>query len=86
MALYLSTDKGATWTMTRQITKNSARNQSYARRVENANAEFTALWADGDPTGFSPSHLYFCDASGQNVFELPYRMDGNFAKPTPVKP
>ena len=85
MALWTSVDNGATWTMTRQITKGSARNQSYARRPVDAHDPFWAFWADGDPTRFSVSTLYFCDSTGQKVFQLPAHMDGEFAAPLEVK-
>ncbi len=81
MALWTSLDKGQTWTMTRQITQDSPRNHSYARRPLDAHDPFWAFWADGDPTMLSPSHLYFCDSTGERVFELPYDMTEEFAKP-----
>lgn len=86
MALWTSRDQGQTWAMTRQITARSTLNHSYARRPENARDPFFAFWADGDPTQFSVSHLYFCDARGQHVFQLPYEMSDELARPVEVKP
>ena len=86
MALWTSARAGQSWTMTRQITVGSARNHDYARRPVNAHDPFWAFWADGDPTKMSESRLYFCDSSGQKVFQLPTQMDGDFAAPIAVKP
>lgn len=86
MALWTSQDTGVTWKMTRQITHDSARNHSYARRPENVSDPFFAFWADGDPTQLSESHLSFCDSSGQHVYQLPYDMTGDFARPVEVTP
>jgi len=80
MALWTSTDDGNTWTMTRQLTKASARNHAYARRPVNAHPGFVALWADGDPDEFSPSRLYFCDHAG-TVWQLPVDMTTDEATP-----
>ncbi len=82
MALWTSLDQGQTWTQTRQITRNSAYNHTYARRPLNATDPFFAFWADGDPTQFTPSHLYFSDSSGSNVWQLPYDMGAPTATPT----
>ena len=48
-----------------------------------AHPDFYVLWADGHGRQPSPSRLYFCDRDG-NVFRLPTRMEGEFAKPEPV--
>lgn len=80
MALWESKDNGATWAKTRQLTQNSARNHSYARRPLNAHPDFYAFWADGDADKLSESHLYFCNSKGK-VFELPYSMNKAIEKP-----
>ena len=86
MALWSSKDLGKTWTMTRQITANSVFNHSYARRPLNARDPFFAFWADGDPTRETPSRLYFGDAEGKRVWQLPYDMDSTNAVPRQAFP
>ena len=81
---YISRDQGATWVLEKQITKNSPRNHNYARRPIDATDPFYAFWADGDPTQQSPSHLYFCDSTGEKVFRLPYEMNQAAAEPERV--
>lgn len=84
LELFESRDQGATWTHARHVTSNSPRNHNYARRPTNARDPFAIFWADGDPTKLSPSHLYFCDQTGQQVWRLPYSMTDDFATPVPV--
>jgi len=81
MALWTSVNQGQTWTMTRQITTNSFYNQTYARRPLKAKDPFFVFWADGDPTLVTPSHLYFGDSTGTNVWQLPYDMSAPYAVP-----
>lgn len=81
MALWLSRDDGATWTKERDITRNSPRNHAYARRPVNAHPDFYAFWADGNPDTLSESHLYFTNKNGDQVWELPYEMSEDAAKP-----
>ncbi len=81
MCLWSSRNQGQTWTMTRQMTHDSPRNHNYARRPLNARDPFFVFWADGDADKFSESHLYFGDASGQHVWQLPYDMSNSTAKP-----
>jgi hypothetical protein len=80
VVLWKSTDKGRTWTRTKQLTKNSPRNHNYIRKVVNGRDPFYYFWADGDPGTFSRSQLYFGDSRGQ-VWELPYTMSGESVKP-----
>lgn len=84
MCLWTSSDQGETWTLTRQITQRSPLNHNYARRPLHARDPFFAFWADGDPTRFSESRLYFCDSTGEHVWQLPYDMEGAFATPVEV--
>ncbi len=84
MALWTSTDKGQTWTMTRQITTNSVYNHTYARRPLNATDPFFVFWGDGDPTQVTPSHLYFGTSDGMHVRQLPYDMPTPLAVPQEV--
>ena len=84
MALWSSVDQGLTWTKDRQITTNSVYNHTYARRPLNAKDPFFAFWADGDPTTVTPSHLYFSNSQGTNVWQLPYDMATPFAVPQEI--
>jgi hypothetical protein len=79
-----SIDQGRTWTLERQVTRDSPRNHNYVRRPQNARNPFFAFWADGDPTALSPSHLYFTDSTGEHVWTLPYTMSSDEAVPEPV--
>ncbi|MEO5802446.1 MAG: BNR-4 repeat-containing protein [Verrucomicrobiota bacterium] len=72
MALWKSTNEGATWQMLRQITTNSIYNHSYARRPVHAKDPFFAFWADGNSTNLSPSRLFFGNSDGTQVWQLPY--------------
>jgi len=78
-------DEGKNWKKVRNITKNSLRNHSYARRPLNAHPDFYAFWADGNADQFSESKLYFCNKKGDKVWVLPYDMTSEFAKPESVK-
>jgi hypothetical protein len=82
MCLWISQNQGRTWTMKKQMTSQSPRNHNYARRPLNGRDPFFAFWADGDTAKFPESHLYFCDASGEHVWQLPYDMTNSVAKPT----
>jgi hypothetical protein len=81
MALWESSDEGTTWKKIRNVTQNSVRNHSYARRPLNVHPDFYAFWADGNADQFSESRLYFCNRKGDKVWGLPYDMDTDFAKP-----
>ncbi|MFC1607815.1 BNR-4 repeat-containing protein [Candidatus Latescibacterota bacterium] len=84
IAMWVSRNRGATWTMTRQLTVNSPYNHTYARRPVNAHQDFYAFWADGHGREMSKSRLYFCDRSGENVYMLPEQMTADFEKPISV--
>jgi len=60
-------------------------NHNYVRRPMNAHPDFEAFWADGNPGRFSPSKLYFTNRAGDKVWQLPYDMESEFAKPTPLR-
>jgi hypothetical protein len=83
VVLWESPDRGATWTRVKTLT-SGPRNHAYPRRPLHAHPGFYALWADGDPHQPSESSLYFCDRDGA-VFRLPARMDGDRARPDPVR-
>lgn len=74
MVLWRSTDQGATWAKTKQMTPNSRFNHTYARRPVNAHPGFYAFWADGGTLGETESHLYFTDRDGTHVWRLPAEM------------
>jgi hypothetical protein len=81
MAVWISRDQGTTWTKARDITHNSQFNHAYARRPVDANPDFYAFWADGNPDEFSTSRIYFTNREGDKLWRLPYDMNGEFAKP-----
>ena len=80
MAIWESTDGGSSWSMKNQLTSNSSMNHNYARRPVNATDPFFSFWADGDPSTFSKSRLYFADSNG-NLYQLPYEMKTETEKP-----
>ena len=80
VAMWNSTDSGATWTQTNQLTSGSERNHTYVRRPVNAHPDFFAIWADGHGREPSSSNLYFSNRAGE-VFALPRKMENEFAKP-----
>lgn len=84
MVFWASQDSGATWSRGLQVTEGSKQNHNYARRPLNAKDPFFVFWADGDPTNLSPSHLFFSNSSGDQVWRLPYEMHDDWAEPIPV--
>lgn len=82
---FVSQDEGKTWQLSNAVTKNSPRNHNYVRKPIAAKDPFFAFWADGDPTTLSISKLYFCDSTGEHVYELPYEMDQAVATPVKVQ-
>ena len=85
MAMWISKDEGLTWRKIHNLTGNSIRNNSYARRPLNANDEFYTFWADGDADKLSESHLYFSNKNGDKVWQLPYVMKNEFEEPQLIK-
>jgi len=83
--IWESQDKGKTWQKTIEITQNSLYNHTYVRRPLRAKDPFYYFWADGDPTQFSTSRLYFGDQSGEHVWTLPLVMEGEHAEPIQIK-
>ena len=81
MVMWTSTDQGRSWKRLKQLTHNSTFNHTYARRPLNANPEFYALWADGNPRQPSESHLYFTNQRGEHVWRLPTHISGDSAAP-----
>ena len=84
IVMWTSRDEGQTWTKVKQLTHDSKLNHTYPRRPVDAQPQFYALWADGNPLERSESSLYFTDREGSHVWRLPAQMDGDFAKPQPV--
>ncbi|GIW79082.1 MAG: hypothetical protein KatS3mg105_0889 [Gemmatales bacterium] len=85
MVMWFSPDEGATWKKVKQLTANSERNHSYARKPVHAHPDFYALWADGNARKPSESYLYFATKAGV-VRRLPPLMREAFAEPEVVKP
>ena len=81
-----SSDHGANWRKAKVTTKESLRNHGYVRRVWNGKDPFSLFWGDGNPDKVGPSHLYFGNADGSRVWELPYDMSSDSAKPVEVSP
>jgi hypothetical protein len=80
MVLWISRNAGQSWELEQQITDHSTLNHAYARRPLNASDPFYTFWADGDPTAFSSSSLFFCDSSGKQVFQLPRNIEGSWGE------
>jgi hypothetical protein len=81
MAMWISQNQGQSWTIVKQLTSNSERNHTYARRPVNAHPDFYALWADGNPRAPSESALYFTNKAGTHVWRLPQNMTASFEVP-----
>jgi hypothetical protein len=83
MVLWESRNAGQDWERVRQLTRDSLRNHTYARRPLDAQDDFYAFWADGNPDEMSMSQLYFCNRDG-DVWRLPYLMTEALEKPQRV--
>ena len=81
MALWTSKDEGQTWQKIKQLTRESSRNHTYARRPLNAHPDFYAFWADGNARQPSESFLYFTNQHGDHVWRLPATMQSAVARP-----
>jgi hypothetical protein len=84
VVVWKSADQGKTWRKARLLTRQSARNHNYIRRVVSGQDPFLYFWADGNPAAMSESHLYFGDRKGR-VWELPYHMTTPTARPKRVR-
>ncbi len=84
IAMWTSGDRGRTWRLLRQLTRDSKYNHTYVRRPLNAHPDFYALWADGHARQPSDSRLYFTNREGDHVWRLPTAMDGPAAQPVIV--
>lgn len=81
MVLWTSGDSGASWQKVKQLTRDSTRNHTYARRPVNAHLDFYAIWADGNARQPSESFLYFTNKTGDHVWRLPAKMSEAVSKP-----
>ena len=82
VAVWVSNDQGANWTITKYATSNSIYNHSYCRKPVNANPEFYSFWADGSSNySQSDSNLFFTDHDGTTVWQLPREMTDSMEKP-----
>lgn len=81
IVMWTSRDEGRSWNKLKQLTHDSKLNHTYPRRPVDANSQFYALWADGNPLERSESRLYFTDRDGSHVWRLPTKMDSEFAEP-----
>ena len=81
VAVWISRDEGKTWSKERDVTQSSAMNHNYVRRPVNAQPDFYAYWGDGNPDKLTPSHIFFTNKAGDRVWQLPYEMKGELAKP-----
>ena len=81
VAMWCSQDKGKTWQMIKQLTRDSAHNHTYVRRPINAHPDFYAMWADGHARQPSESRLYFTNRDGDHAWRLPFEMEEDIAKP-----
>ncbi|HIJ73576.1 MAG TPA: hypothetical protein HPP83_05675, partial [Candidatus Hydrogenedentes bacterium] len=84
IAVWVSDDRGQSWSKIRQLTRESPFNHTYVRRPLNAQPGFYALWADGHARRPSESRLYFADKQGARVRRLPYEMDEAYAVPDTI--
>ena len=81
MVIWTSNDEGQTWQKAKQLTHDTQRNHTFARRPLNAHPDFYAFWADGNGREPSESCLYFTNQRGDHVWRLPAKMDRARAKP-----
>ncbi len=84
MVMWTSNDEGQTWKKVKQLTHDTQRNHTFARRPLNAHPGFYAFWADGNGREPSESCLYFTNQRGDHVWRLPARMEDEFAAPAIV--
>lgn len=84
MVMWTSNNSGKSWGKVKNLTSNSQKNHSYARKSVEPHPDFYAFWADGHGREPSPSSLYFSNRKGQ-VFQLPTTMKKNSMKPKLLK-
>ena len=74
------------WPLQRRVTRDSPFNHCYLRRPHNPVDPFFAMWADSDSSQSSISRLYFTNSTGDRLYKLPYRMEGDYAEPRLLDP
>lgn len=74
------------WPLKRRVTRDSPFNHCYLRRPHNPVDPFFAMWADSDSSRSSLSRLYFTNSTGDRLYKLPYKMDGDYAEPRLLDP
>ncbi len=81
MVMWTSGDQGRTWEKVKQLTTDTRRNHTFARRPLNAHPDFYALWADGNARQPSESSLYFTNQRGDHVWRLPAKISNDLSRP-----
>jgi hypothetical protein len=81
ITMWTSRNEGQSWVRVKKLTHDSKFNHTYPRRPVDANPQFYALWADGNPLERSESRLYFTNRTGSHVWRLPAHTESEFAKP-----
>lgn len=84
VSMWLSTDRGKTWKLEKQLTDDSEFNHCFPRRTISSHPDFYAIWADGHGRKRSKSRIYFCNKKG-DVFRLPELMTEDFATPEKIE-
>jgi hypothetical protein len=74
------------WPLVRRVTLDSPFNHGYLRRPHNPVDPFFAMWADSDSSTSSISRLYFTNSTGDRLYKLPYKMEGDWAEPKLLDP
>jgi hypothetical protein len=85
LAIWRSSDQGASWNMQVQLTHNSRFNHTFPRRPVDAQDDFYVLWADGNAREPSESALYFANRDGSAVFQLPPTIEGDAELVKPIR-
>lgn len=85
IAIWHSTDEGASWQLAKQLTTDSKYNHNFPRKPLNAHPDFYLLWADGNARQPSDSCLYFTDRGGSAIWKLPSEIVGDERLVQPVR-
>lgn len=85
IALWISNDRGASWTLKKQLTMHSKYNHNFPRRPLNSHEDFYLLWADGHARRPSESSLFFTDRAGSAIWKLPTESHTNASMLKPIR-